>query len=346
MKKIKILVVAMAMLLCGCGGSAPQDGVTLIEEPFKGKQKELKIGEVLPIEVLHTENIIVSDSYILTYSNQRDPFITLFDRRSYKEIGSILQKGRARDEVAYLPPIKQIDKRDGHLRLLIRSIPSNINWLDVDSTLMTGRTVLSDRQEFKGSKQRNISMSSGMVYDIGDGAVMLNFQEYEYGITTPSILLYDLAQDQVLCHIPKLIDFDPNRDEYQITAGNIALSSDCKRYATALFNLDMVGFFDIESGESKNIFFSEESMKLHPRDEDRDQVYYRTCTEGDRYFYAVRVNDNDRCSIQLFEWDGTPKVEYLTSENIRFLSVDESCREIYAVILDDEGEFRIVRYDL
>ena len=300
--------------------------------------------ESIPLNILEPIGILASDSLLIIpiKTTSSDKSLKIFRRDNYKFIGSFLTKGRGPDEINFLMPIIQWDFSNGNTKLLIRSYPYFLAWLDVNKSLELNKPVFTKSYDFKSDFNVKIRIQeSGFIYDLNDFLLISMHPQspgYMKDNPNPYYIRYDYDKSLVIDSVYFQNFIKTDNFSSLIYSGNVSLSPDFKYLAKAFDYLNTVDIFDLKTGTKKSLLFSEDANDYTYAVNNRKYNLGDLKPTKDFLFIMTAKDDSATNSIfrkiYTFKWDGTPVAELNFSENIWTFFVDQDAGEIFAIDSD------------
>ena len=298
----------------------------------------------IPLNILEPIGILASDSLLIIpiKTTSSDKSLKIFRRDNFKFIGGLLTKGRGPDEINFLMPIIQWDFSNGNTKLLIRSYPYFLSWLDLDKSLELNKPVFTKSYDFKSDYNKKMRMlESGFIYDLKDFLLISMYPQspgYLKDNPNPYYIRYDYDKSLVIDSVYFQNFIRTDNFNSLIYAGNISLSPDLKYLAKAFAYLNTVDIFDLKTGSKKSLLFSKDANDFAYAT--NNPVYHLGDLKPTKDFLFIMSEKDDSATngiitkIYTFKWDGTPIAQLNFSENIFTFFVDQNAGEIFAIDSD------------
>jgi hypothetical protein len=307
--------------------------------------------EILPISVLDPTSIIASDSLLVITQPKSDKVLKVYRREDFKHIADLLTKGRGPDEINILMKINQWDVSEGKMKLLVRSYPFFLAWIDVDKSLDSNKIVFTMRYDFASDYQKKMRIvESSFVFDLYANKLLIAKSELNLTETTdnpnPYIVFFDNTKGIVTDSVFMQNFVRTNNFSSLIYSGNVSISTDLKHFAKSYNYLNTVDFYDLITKTKKSVLLSREANQYVSALNNPN--YYFTDSKSTKDFLFVLTAPRDSIKeginrkIYTFRWDGTPVVELTFNENIWSFFVDQDSGELFAI----DSERKIWRYRL
>lgn len=319
-------------------------------------------GKVLPIDILSPYQIIVSDSYIVFKTMDKDNLVKVYSRDDCSKVGEFLSVGRAGNEISNETiPILQYEKSSGgNIRMFVNSPPLYMAWLDIDSSLVNQATVLTDKYDFNAAKKSSVMYNglyyAGYSYDLGDNKILLpaypNVAEAELN-HNQYLITYDFDSHTTL-NEKWIFDFEDSPSP-QLFSSQSVISRDNTIYAMGYLYMNCIKIYNTQTYELTMV--SQEGLEVDLLDilgVGTSTKFYRGSASGEDCFYLLKVASGDlfdrgiNTIVETFTWQGEPVAAYCFKESFTKFDVDEKSNKLYVVIDDKEntGSDVIVEYEL
>jgi hypothetical protein len=129
------------------------------------------------------------------------------------------------------------------------------------------------------------------------------------------------------------------------------ISPNRKRMVFASYNSGLMEIFNLES--LPDSIPKIKSLLLTPITNGSEIIWgFEDIYASDKYIYTLHngktISENTLFAktVKIFNWDGEPVAELRAGINMRCLAVDEKCRKIYAVAIEEDSEFFLITMDM
>jgi hypothetical protein len=285
-------------------------------------------------------SITCADTLLIFYDRYEGKTVTLVDLKSGKCKGRFVSEGNGPEEVIVPIDIFAFPQKD-KLYLFQRNT-GTMNTFSLPDMKMKEKTVFGERPS---------EMQKTEDFYVGFGL----FEEGRF-------IIYDRQGKRI-----RTAGSYPFRGEameptpaFILYQGKFCASPKKNYYAISSLLCDHVSFYEIQEQETV-LLKQYESYDVNAKYQDRlvinDQctVNYTWAFGTERYCYMLYsgktyVENGQRTDggryIVIFDWQGNHIETLDTDCHIRTFCVDESDRQIYALALDDEGECRIMNFQI
>jgi hypothetical protein len=304
--------------------------------------KKTLIAERIPIDqIVAPYFFMLQSKYLCTYSI-KDTMIDLFSLPNLSHVKSFGAKGGAPDEFQGIPmPCKSTNDY-----VYIQGYtPQKIKKLSIDTNL----TVEAQEEYVRTTEEvfgyPHIVQDTFLIYHS-----MGEYSEREPNISIKKMNLKNQEVEKILIPTsePENISFDPNRGLITVNDTFIVY---LYRYKKQI---------DVYGVDSLNLMKRLKGKSGHPLPEvgDMENIveHYKFAHAGKSYFYALynkggyklyekRAEDTQLVqSLEVYDYNGNPIVEYIINDPISFLAIDEANNMMYAY--DEDDEEHLLRYKL
>jgi hypothetical protein len=136
-----------------------------------------------------------------------------------------------------------------------------------------------------------------------------------------------------------------------------------EKFVYSVFNSSNIDFFEIRNGKLnlmksyrlnnpkfQNEKFGSDSFSINY--DKSSKLGYLDIATTDNYVYALytdkQIISNELCSnvILVFDWGGNPIVKYILDKDVYYITVDETDKQVYAILKEDDGDWIITSFNI
>jgi hypothetical protein len=136
-----------------------------------------------------------------------------------------------------------------------------------------------------------------------------------------------------------------------------------EKFVYSVSNSSNIDFFEIRSGklnlinshrlnnqkfQNENLVYDSFSINY-----DKNSILgYLDIATTDSYVYALYTdklkisNEWNSNIILVFDWEGNPAIKYVLDKEVYYITVDETEKQMYAILKDEEGDWVITSFDI
>ncbi len=343
-----IWAIAASAFAVGC-----REASVPVYKPFALDEAEPLDGVVL-CDSIRTSNIVdmyLAGDYLAVAYITRDTRCALFDKQG-KQVADFCPTGKGPGEAFIVTSVDQGD-REGELWAYDPQFQKRLTFR-LDSVVAGRRTA---SEEALRKEQADVPMNhvdgirrirDGLLFSGGNG--IISPMRPERFVTTD-------RQGRMTGRYGE-VPYSDDTIEMKVAFMNPqwTVSPDGTKMANGSLFGSILEIFDLTEG----IRLRDRSYFIEP-DFPHNEVGTITSFENLVFGFGAMTSSDDRIYaaytgtadpkgmkyIAVFDWDGKLRKLYKTDSRIRALSIDPAAGGVlYAAVMDDAGEFRLVRYDL
>lgn len=331
-------ILTLLLFLTGCANENKS-----YEAPIFETNKTLKSNLLNESYLFNNpQDIIIHDSLLLIIDIEKDKILHIFNKNNGEFIKACISKGKANNEIIYARSFAE-DKG----KLIVCDIEGR-------KVIKYDLSNLDEDIKYESNKIDNSLLYSDFKY-VRDSIFLTSNYDDRFILTTLSNKLYTFGNDS---KYDKSI-FENQNDWCRFMADTpLSVSPDGKKIVNASYLGAIMESYDISNPNAikqvfqkkfyKPVFVREKEM---PYQFNENTIFgFRELKTTNQYIYGlVHIETMPQTMptiIWKFDYEGNPIAEYKLDCPLKNFIIDEECGKIYGIAMHENGEIKIVTFNV
>ncbi len=292
-------------------------------------------GQIIHKNLLGVEHITIYDTLMIMITPQNDKLYRVIAINNWQDLGNIVTKGRASNELISAHYPMYFEKNDNIAMFIYEPSTKKMRMLNISKSLKKEYAVFDDSNLADVSDFPYLDY----IYPLSDGFFFIDYLKgfgappfkQQYGTISKKGDLKELAY------------LDGTEIELQqhphLLAASTAINETKRLYVSAMMYLDQINFLNIDNPKkSFSLTTSDKAQGFNNINMmEQTKWYYSDVTTTNEIVVALYVNTKDNLSeLHIFDWDGNPIACAKTNLDLIDLTIDTNKNIVYGLTAEEQ----------
>lgn len=292
-------------------------------------------GQIIHENLLGVEYITIYDTLMIMITPQNDKLYRVLAINNWQDLGSIVTKGRASNELISAHYPMYFEKNDNIDMFIYEPSIKKMRLLNISESLKNEHAIFDDSDLADVSDFPYLDY----IYPLSDGTFFIDHLKgfgappfkQQYGIINKTGDLKELAY------------LDGTKIESQqyphLLAASNAINETERLYVSAMIYLDQINFLNIDNPKKSFSVTTNDKVQEFSNINMMEQTkwYYSDVTTTNEIVVALYANTNDNLSeLHIFDWNGKPLYCVKTDIAIIDLTIDTNKNIVYGLTAEEQ----------